>query len=386
MINMHYKKPIFFLFLIIFSISFSYAADELYLDYNNYCAGFEVTFTLWNKTQWDDRKNIDEEDIDYFEDVDVAVYDGPLESLGALYDGETNNISEFKVSFSREDQYLVIIEGADVPGNFSTYEEYIYIQECKYAGDTDVPIEEDKTYNDVVYDFYSGDLELSLTQTNTSKEEITISQLSQGDVAVNERLENVETIYEIDFPQDIEFSEFSITFSNSEGELFSLYKYNSEDLSWEIVEEEISLPFEYLSAQEGTYALTNVEEEINQESNEGVTSQNNQESNESQSSSQEPIPVVQNSSSSKLPYFIIIGIIILGVIASPFLFKSKKRDDKEHFHEGTLSTYKQEYDKTKQYVLQYKDHYNKEAIKQALIQGNVPIDIIDKVFSEVYHL
>ena len=386
---MLYKKIVISLFLLIGILPIVNSVSEIYLDSDNYCAGYEVTFTIWNKTQWDNRETLEDEQIDKFEDVDVVVYDGPIASLGVLYEGQTNNLSEFSTTFNREDEYLIEIEGSDMPGNFTNYEKRTYIDGCKYAGDNrDVEVEEQKSYSDVEYSFANNNVAIQLDQTNTSKDEISFSQLQQEDVAVNERIENVASIYEIQYPQEIEYSDSSISFSQNSQNPLNLYKYNQGSLAWDVVEKNISTPYTLNSGEQGTYALQeNIAQVQNEQEAINESSQvSSEEGNTPQNQTPQGTPVIENTSnsSSTTLMYVIGAIVVLGVIASPFLFRTSKRKKQENLHPEKLATYKEEYEKTKNYVQQYKDQFSQEAIRQALLQGNIPVDIIDKVFREVY--
>lgn len=96
-------------------------------------------------------------------------------------------------------------------------------------------------------------------------------------------------------------------------------------------------------------------------------------------------------------FYLFLGLFILALILGwYFLFSNNKN---VHYHEykissnqdkknskelEVLNTYSQVYERTKQYIKTYKESYNKEQIRKALTDANIPKDIIDKLFEELY--
>lgn len=374
------KIPIFFLLLLSF-FSANFAASEIYLDYNNYCAGLETTYQLWNKTQWELRDEIDKEDIDYITNADIRIHNGPLEGMELLFEGSPNATGEFKVTYPESNQYLTFIETKG-EGNFTNFEERIFIEDCKFVGNSDSLGENNQSLENIsfTYEF----IEFEVFETNITQEDIEITNRNENEFETTNLPENVLSIYEIGLGVDETYSTLGITFKPNTQNPFSIYSFDSSADQWRVVEENLDSEYFLSNAQTGIYAITNYEEVLE----EPGTNTNSQNSNEEvlgeENNQNTPLPQVTQESGNNLGY-IIIGVIIgLFVIASPFLFKSKKKKIDDHIISESLSSYSQEYEKTKQYVLQYKNQFDQKAIRQALVEGDVPIDIVDKVLQEVY--
>lgn len=380
------KTKIFVLIIfIISSFTVSFAADDLYLDYNNFCQG-ETTFTLWNQSQWEQKNDLDEDEIDYLEDADVVVYNGPFDSSEVLYEGETNNISEFTTSFPEVRDYLIEITNA--PGNFTKYEEYHFVETCSFSSQNNDEDESGENSGESMqnnFTFNDGRLTITFTNSSIEEGEIDVKTLEQSDVAVNDRISDVVEIYDIQISENREFDSLNLTFDAQNSQKISIYSHNEDELAWNMIKENGSYPETISTQSVGTFALTALPQNPSPSNTSSNTSSNNQQNETQTNQSQEnTIPTVtQSQESSNLP-FIAIGVILgIALLGSPFLFSLKKHKHNNDEYEA-LSSYKQEYEKTKNYVNQYKDSYNQEAIRTALIQGNIPKDIIDKVFEEVY--
>ncbi|NCC71001.1 hypothetical protein EOM09_05445, partial [bacterium] len=139
-------KNILFLFLLLsfINISFSYdpLKENLTLEYNNYCAGLETVFTLYNKTQYDFAKenklracrlNQSEEthdciEFDIIANATIKVYNGPFDSNEILFDGKSNSKSQFNLIFPNPVIPLIYI----IPNsNYNIYyNNDLYIENC----------------------------------------------------------------------------------------------------------------------------------------------------------------------------------------------------------------------------------------------------------------
>ncbi len=141
-------KNIFFLFLFLSIANISYSYDplkeNLTLEYNNYCAGLETTFTLYNKTQYDFAKenklkacrlNQTEEthnciEFDIISNAAIKVYNGPFDSNELLFEGKSNSKSQFNVIFPNSVIPLIYI----IPNsNYNIYyNNNLYIENCPH--------------------------------------------------------------------------------------------------------------------------------------------------------------------------------------------------------------------------------------------------------------
>lgn len=101
----------------------------------------------------------------------------------------------------------------------------------------------------------------------------------------------------------------------------------------------------------------------------------------------ESIPIQKESSSFVTIIFILIILLCLAY-GGLYFYKNKnkfvkpKTQNKENSNE--VESYQKTYDMTKAYVIKYKDKYSKDKIYRSLTKSNIPKDIIDKVFLEVY--
>lgn len=377
---MFVKRIALIIIMLISLIHISFASSEIYLDYNNYCAGLETTYQIWNKTQWEQRDEIDKEDIEYITDADIRIHSGPLEGMELLFEGSPNATGEFKVTYPESNQYLTFVEYTG-NNNFTNFEERIFIEDCKFANGDSSQVEDEELLENTSFIFES--IEVELFETTIDEEEIGVSSRDEREFESTNLPTNTFSIYEIEVNSNEDYSSLGITFSPNTPTEYSIYEFNANTNRWNAIEENLNSEYFLSNAETGIYAIAEFEEIQEDTTAEDINSQNSESEEETQETAA-PLPQVTKESDGNLG-LIIAGVIFgLFVIASPFLFKSKKKKIDDHIISQSLSSYSQEYEKTKQYVLQYKDQFDQKSIRQALIEGDVPIDIVDKVINEVY--
>ncbi len=366
------------LFFMICSISF--AQSSFYLDREGWCKDIEIPFVIYNETQWNEREDIeDDEDRNFSElDISVTIYNGPFNIGEPFFEKEFKKTRKpsFSLTFTEEKPYLIKIQAET--GNFSKYEETLEILECNIKKNN-----KDKRHN------------FSLEFENNILIEFKNSSIENKSEIVFQKINNTE----FNLEKDYKIYSISST-SNFSGEIMLTLPYNTSSISepkiFFIEEGDNSpKPFSTYTKEEetiiiettslGIYAILQEEEEeeiINTE--EEIVEENIEEMIKPEENLEE------NSSTLDIVNWIIIGIfLMIIVIFAPKLFSSKTQ--KQLFHEERnkqtkqqISSSKEAYAKTKEYVQKYKNQYSREAIEKSLKTSRVSEEIIQLVFSEEY--
>jgi hypothetical protein len=361
----------------------TFAQDDFYLDRDGWCSGISIPFTVYNQSEWEDRRDIEDDKDKNFSKLsfEITIFDGPFDALEPIYEKTfKDTISpSFEVTFEEEKPYLIEIK--PTKGNFSYYDEQLEIRKCKTF--------KEETYN------LSLEIESELTL------DIKNTELKDTSDLIIEKKTNLE--FELDEEYQVyEFSgnenltgevEISLIL-DSDKDISEVYIINRETKELTLIESrslednqikfsldkfEIFTLFQSNSVSEPTIIIDNTtliieEEEITQ--NESI---------------EKPKEELESSSSIlDLSVWIILGIVILlFVILAPKIFGTKTQ--KETYHEDRdkdvrkqITSSKEAYEKTKEYVVKYKLQYPRESIEKALKASGVTEEIIKLVFSEEY--
>ncbi len=401
---------ILILFSIFISASFSVGNNEnytdLYLEYEGWCSGLEITFKIWNETDWDNKFKIEndlcgedenEEDDNCYEFhpviANVTVFNGPINGLPILFEDEIGEDEEFKITFDEPNQYLIEIEPED---NYKSLDFTLLIDECPLSTNVSSIIEklnetEIKNYNQT-FKYTLGNIILENTKSNISNSfAIKNLNLKKSEIKeINNSISNFEIIGLNDFEKMI--VEIPVSTSNN----LSIFKYDSDFNKWNKISNfEIQNSTVIMtSPQFGVYSI--VEEksiEVPKEKKEIKTNMENLNNDNN---------IIDSKSSPYTLYIILFILFIVLIIGFKFINSSKevsnyhdlnkKNDEKDNIKKELensqntqiLTNYSDVYSKSKAYVKQYKTSFSKDKIYRALKQNNIPSDIIDKVFLEEY--
>ncbi len=377
--------------------------QNITLEDEGWCANLPIEYTVYleNETEKDIKKEIeDNKDLNFTKITGkYKIHKGPFDGTPLLIEGDLED-SKFTYTYPTTDSHLIII----TPTNPKTNElEYIHeIVECEAVQkeiQTNSSQEEneseplpDKTFtlNNIKLNFKETALtnqnEIKLSEiTNLTEKNLT--ELENFNKAINLSTQNFSSL-EIIIP--IEF--------NSSLDTIETYKYNKNQKIWTKItssanEENQELTF--TTETEGIYAIQKVTEEpeiteIIQEESETINP--------------------ENDSSGSNPLLIIVIIVAVPIVLILVFLSMKKKPKKSEEIESIqnqgqtttpkantqnnqqttnqepekLNNYTEIYNKTKDYVKQYKDNYSKDQIYRALEGANIPKDIIDKVFEQQY--
>ncbi len=401
-------RKIIILFLLILSIPNIFSS--FYLERDGWCVDMPTPFTVYNQTQWNNREEIeDDDDLNFSKlSITVTVYDGPFKDEDNIYFEEEFKkveLPSFEINFDREGIFLIEIYETNNKSN--DYEEEIDILECRRNY-----VAPEIKYN------YSLEIknELEVTLINTLIEDSNSISLKIEEMMNFENIEDISKIFTINSSEELSGNlSFKIKLDDSNLNN-SLVKYNKNTKKFENVEnfmiknEKIILN----NTQFGTYGILSkeiitgieeeevVEEKLSEEEieaqkqleeEEKLLQQQREEEIKAQKEEIEAISEDLELESNPLKDYskvLIIGsIIVLVLIFSPKLFKSKT--DKQAYHEernkktkNQITTYKEAYYKTKEYVQKHKTKFSRDSIQAALKSSNIPDEIIQIVFDEEY--
>lgn len=396
---------------------------DLYLDKNSWCAGAEVQFKIYNITDFENRRDIDAylcnatskcyenkcalpanekkdicepcEDCKYYnlvEKAKIRIYDGPLDSRPLLYE-YTSPTGSFTYTFNKENSYLIeVISQEDKNGKkvqrYNDYQEIFQIMNCP-------GIEPIKVTSNKNFSYINSEIMLEIKNTTIeAQNEITV----RNDINLPDATEENKKTITLSGPSGFQTLKLKIKYSvptnktkinliepiTNKVTQISNYKYENGYL---VIE----------NAVYGTYAIIEenlvpevietpvINEEINSNDNSG--SENNQnyvEEEFTNTNSNNDVKKVSLSSSAikNIIYAVVgLGALILVIFG---LSKIKRTPKQQVIVPEVLSTYEQAYQEAKRYVQKYKKDYLKDQIYRALEKGDVPRDIIDKVFKEEF--
>lgn len=426
---MNLKKLSFLIMLLSISLMFAKNTNAIFynenytniaLDNNGWCAGLEITFNVMNETDYQNKKTIEDnlcgvnetpedddcEEFHILKDFPVKVYNGPLEDLPLILDAKTDANGEFKIIFNEPNQYLINIEHK---GNYNDYSKIYFVDECKNAQiqqEIEESINEDNQivlYNQT-FEYKDKGLEVELKNTDmSSAQDISIFNTNPGEFEIaplnntlnaiiikakTQNYTNLKLNFDVQLPENSDPLLFKYDITKKSWMPITNFKY--ENSTKKIVLE---------NAQLGIYATAfNKKEEI-------ITNQSTTQTELDNPTNQEKEEITTETSNIKntksFGGFIFLGLLILLIIGIFYFFftndrsstRHKASENKEEFRVQKnkpvkeleiLDTYSQVYQRTKQYIQTYKDSYTKDQIYRALLKAQIPTDIINKLFDEMY--
>jgi hypothetical protein len=438
-----FKRLLFLLFVLSFlSINVGFSDVKYNSTYNNitvdpnwWCKGLDATFKIYDETQFNNEsfkenlcsegENPEDDNCNVFTNItgDYKLYSGPIDSLPVLSEGQIKD-SQISYNFEEVNDYLVEI----IPdGEYNQLNTRLSILACSKSS---VLINKTikKEHDNYVLNFKFINLRkidenlIKITFVNDSS-----LSFSRAD------LENLSTykkdVFLINF-ENSNFENYSLSLENldfdretnlyifdSEFKVFKSFK-NISNKSIDILNNDniknfylviFSKIYKDLSSnleQNDNYDESNSNEiaddkvnsndnnvnesnlEVKEENlvNNNLDEDENIDTQKSLSENNENI----NNSSSFGNYTLLIIIVVLVLVLILFLVlkssKNKKEDDFKKTEEvQVLSSYEQALNRTKEYINDYKESYSKDQIYRALKLANIPDDIIDKAFEEVYN-
>ncbi len=430
------------LLVLIFLISFSYVYGAGYngnytnltLENNGWCANLEITYRVWNITDYENRDAIYDDlckedetpaedrcsEFDYINGASVKIYDGPLDMMPVILDTTTDSKGEFKIRFDEANQYLIEISKS---GNYNDIIDKIYISDCKYSDATkenytapEVETEEPDMFN-VIFNYPISSVKIDLKDANTNiSSNFSVKKVLDFDAENIEKLNNSVNTFKIN-AKNTTYANMDLTIKvdNMETGIVKVYKHSGtawSETSFTKTQTEVIIK----SASVGVYSVVlepiPIEEEIQiqEEVTNNQTSQGTNSGVEETQTSEETILSENNTqnensylSNNLVMYSLIGGGVLIVIILFMFMFKGKNKTDYNyHDHRKNeiagkvekadktgdehkaepVTPYTQVYQKTKDYVLKYKADYNKDQIYRALKDANIPVDIINRVIDE----
>lgn len=372
--------------IVIYAPEIEEEKKQIYVDVGGWCPNIPVEISLYDPEEWEIREEIiKDRDINLtsFKDTKVFIHSGPFESMPEIYSGTIQNIS-FQFTFTSENNYLLRIE----PDNqeYENLNKIIEIIPCRHPSTQRQNENKEFTYSE-------EKIKLEFEETKYLKEEISIKKLEQTQLQKDINLkqnEEIIKIIEIENTRTESFSNLNIKIEEEE-KIESVKFFNQNTQQWEEVNfniQENEIIFE--TTELGIFALIKNSQETQiqiEEESEEINNQNTQDEITEEQSNQNIIFETNDNQSQEENnnLIIIIGIISIIGIVSFYLF-NKNNKNKELYHsdktQEILTSYNQEYERTKVYVQQYKQSYSGEQIKISLKQANIHDDIIEKVFLE----
>lgn len=374
---MRFSIIIVFLFLPVIT----FGADNFYIDDNGWCRDFPIAFTIYNETEWNQREEIeDDEDINFSKlHFDIKIYDGPFTIGTPLYEKEYKDIilPTFNITFEEEKPYLIEIDAKK--GNFTQYEEIFEVRYCPAIPKKEITYNTTLELNlDIVVEVKNSNLNNS-NQIQIIKKDASIFSLpEEHEIFAFIAKKNSSGEFIVKIPINI----------SKENHTVFILDENSNSLS-EIKNSVISNnQIIFTTNSFNTYSLYQ-EEKITEEELLEIE-RKNQESISNQKEEEELEDFEKSSSALDFTNIVIVIIVILIIaIFAPKLFGAKTQ--KEAYHEEKLkearqqiSSSKEAYQKTKEYVTKYKNQYPRESIEKALKTSGVSEEIIQLVFGEEY--
>lgn len=357
-------------FLLLFNLSFaSEIGEEIYIDVGGWCPNIPIIFTLYDLDEWNIREEISKDkDINFtsFKDSKITIHSGPFESMSELYTSKTNENS-FSYTFNSEGMYLIRVETEKI--GYKNTNKVVEVVTCRH------PSTQRQAENKTVI-FNEHNLKIKLTESKILEDEVKIIQ--KNNLESFPQIENINKILEIQSEELKDFSKLEIELSNYEN-IEKILFLNLDENSWENISFQTQGNNVVFEMQEfGILAIINKEIEETEVIQEELIEEEKEELN------QEIIINNNESEDNNNLYYIIGGILIFGLFT--FYLINKTNKEKELYHstkeQEILTSYNQEYERTKEYVKQYKENYSGLQIKTALKQANIHDDIIDKVFLE----
>jgi len=407
-----FKKGIFLvLFFLFFFISvnaykYNSSWENLVLEEDSWCANLALTDKVYTESNESNKELIkdnlckgnetpEEDNCLEFTVVPatIKIYDGPLEGLPLLYEGELNSNGEFEYTFLRPEQYLIEIYPKS--GEYNDYHERLNIEECKITmvgGNNPEIIEKKEELFNSILNYPEEKISIELINNKYKKEKKDYNILNIINSNNLEKLNNTlieisitsQNITENNFKIKFDFSKFNI----SEPQNLKLYKFDLSNNQW-VEEKNVNIENKNLILSSGeleTYALVNSQvkkELIPKDTNKSNKVNNTTKNNKNTHNKNTPV----SNSNSPLNIGVVIGIVIalasLGVVG--FFLLSNKPKSLPTKKIEVLSDRDKIYKKTKEYVKKYKHDYSRDKIYRMLKKTKVPKDIIDKVYLEEYN-
>ncbi len=410
-------KIFFYICILIISINSGTSAfysdnnTNLTVDRNGWCLGINITFKVYNQTDWDNQKQINselckedetpEEDdcliYNYIDDAEVNIYNGPIKGLGLLKTFKTDSNGEFTLRFDSQERYLMEIFPK---GQYNDYVELLEIIDCNLDELNVIPIPNKNNYNASNFIdnpnrffFETNKLDNNVSAymnyfSESQNAKITIMNEILNKKILTTKIENSLKIINISSNINDSYSlSFNVSLENVNLNNIIVYKYNlgtwTEYQNFNIDEEEKYLVFS--SADFGIYAFDeNNQSNLNTENDKTPTINNdnnyNYNSNINNSANSTELAKNRKDESSGFVIFLIIIIIVLvfASFGSVYYLRYKPKHKIIEFND------KQEiFLKTKEYVLKNKDNFSKDSIKKMLNEVGVEDSIINKVFDEI---
>lgn len=405
------KKTIYtILIVLLLSILSSYAENETYTDLhleaNNWCPNIETTFKIYNATDFENKKYIEDnlcqsgedpeddncEEFHIINSPEVKVYDGPFQSIdkNLLFEGKADSNGIFKVTFPRVDQYLIEITPT---GDYNEYVERFYVEECKWATTTTNTTITNTLLTNQTFNYLNSQLTLIIQNTNlTSAEQITVQEKNNLEKPLIGAIKTIEII----IPQaNYTTIETQYQLPIKENTTTKLYLYNLQTKTWLLQTFEQQTDYIKFNITSNQTIFGIIQEEIKPKitvieqtqelhsSNQNITTSEDTYLEEDTTQDETNISATTTSQNNSTALFIAV-IALLGILAIIFMKKKKPIQTTQQPNKEVLTTYEDTYKKAKEYVTTYKQQYSKDQLYRALKDSNVPEDIITKVFNEEY--
>jgi hypothetical protein len=398
--------------IIIFSILFLFQstvfaanenATDIVLESEVFCPNYPSEFTLYNETQYADKKKIEddlcgvnekpsEDRCEVWEEFTgtIVVHNGPIDGTAILKEFKLKNQRDFTVTFPSVNDYLIIYESGQ--DKYTNWEKTITLPECKYSTNKKDTTENTtkeikKTNQTFLYDNNEFVIELEDT-TYIKQNEI------KFEIILNNELNNSIKTFEIKSENETKtFSKMKIQINTEiTGKKIEIFKLDEISNTWKkvnlknIEENENSLEFEITTF--GKYSIVEKNEEVKIINNNSTTDKEIRTNTQEDAKVQSPISLDLNKTKSKLSQIspgIIIGVVIFVLAIVGFLFipkQRKKNDISKYQTEAPIN--EETYKKTKEYVQKYKAQFNQEQIRISLNTAEIDINIINKVLKEEF--
>ncbi len=398
--------PLIFLLLINLAYGFNPNHNNLSLEINGWCINHPITFVVWEREEYEDRRNIDEKRIISGEAI---IYNGPFDGMPILLETNLDSSGEFEFTFSREDNYMIEINPS---GNYNSYQERIELFDCNIEDVPptiidieDIVVSEDDyglideeinpTSSVIEYPEINAILEI-INNPNVNRNQISLIENTGFEAGSHPQSEYELKTFFIDLEENLEQETIILHITIPQINNIKVKKYNEILGIWEEtpnfnrVGEEIIIE----NLESGIYSIVEFENERieNNQIEPQINPIDNSNSNQidNQIIEDEERLVNENEAEEKKLFYPIIILVFLIGIATGGFFLYKKKNESNNNHNNTadrkelIHSYKHIYTRSREYIIQYKDSYSKEQIKQSLKNTNVPEDIINKLFNEIY--
>lgn len=387
--------------------------SDLVLEDEGLCQNYNLKFTIFNTTQFDNKEEIeddlckDDEDpkndscseFDKF-NAKIIIYDGPSDGRSELLNIDIKDTNTFNYKFTYPNDFYTEI----IPeGHYNEFNTKIEVQECRFAENnkhlypeiTEPDSEPELTNKTFTYN--NNEYILNLENTNITTEAQIQIQTIDLQTSQHPQIENTIKTFEIT-TENTQFSKIEIELQeptlNRNLEI-KILKINEMTNSWEVFIDnpqirQQTIIFETTST--GIFAIQTQEPIIiePEEPTSTITNENtdtNSQDNTNTEDSTIEIDATTDDESFFSTTVIIIIIVILTALAGvgTFLIRQKKKENYHNHREVSSNPINSEiYNKTKQYVQKYRTKYNKEQIKESLTKAEIDIHIIEKVLEEEF--